>query len=203
MQAPEVILLLSGGIDSTTLLAQLTAEGRKVHALSFDYGQRHVIELEYARRQASHYRVAAHHILKVVYEPMAEGNVLTGTPAINGQTETAYVPGRNLLMLSHAAAYAESKGISDIYFAANADDGLRFPDCRPEFMAALNQLWQTCPNTASLQVQVPFITLTKLGVIKKALALGVNLQQTLSCYAPVGNQACGQCLSCQLRQEAM
>lgn len=203
MQASEVILLLSGGIDSTTLLAQLTAEGKRVHALSMHYGQRHAIELEYARRNAQHYIVAEHHIVQIDYAPMAEGNLLTGTTTTDTHTGANYVPGRNLLLLSQAAAYAEAKGINDIYLAANADDGLRFPDCSKAFLDALNQLWQSCPNTAGIRVHSPFINLRKAAVIAKSQKLGVQLQHTMSCYAPTAQQACGQCLSCQLRHEAM
>lgn len=203
MQIPDVILLLSGGIDSTTLLAQLTAEGKRVHALSMHYGQRHAIELEYARRNAQLYQVAEHHVIRMDLAPMAEGNLLTGTTTTENQTEAHYVPGRNMLLLSHAAAYAEAKGISDIYLAANADDGLRFPDCSMAFLDALNQLWQSCPNTAGIKVHSPFISLSKAAVVAKSLALGVQLEHTMSCYAPAAQQACGKCLSCQLRQEAM
>lgn len=200
MKTTEVILLLSGGIDSTTMLAQLTGEGKEVHALSFDYGQRHAVELEYAKRNAAHYQVATHHVIKIDYGPMAEGNILTGREA---EVNTVYVPGRNLMMLSSAAAYAEAKAIGDIYFAANADDGQRFPDCSQAFVSALNELWQSCSNTKGVKVHVPLIHLTKVDVIEKALALEVGLQNTMSCYTPSGQQACGQCLSCTLRKEAI
>lgn len=205
MKTLEAILLLSGGIDSTTLLAQLTAEGKKVHALSFNYGQRHSVELQFAQRNAAQYGVAIHHILKIDYFPMAAGNLLTANEVADAteKPNPNYVPGRNLLMLSHAAAYAEALGINHIYFAANADDGLRFADCCPEFLAALNQLWQSCPNTKNINVKAPFITLSKAAVIAQSNKLGVNLQDTISCYAPVGETPCGICLSCVLREEAI
>ena len=205
MITSEVILLLSGGIDSTTLLAELTAAGNRIHALSFDYGQRHSVELEYAARNASSYEVEAHHILKVDFAPMAEGNLLTGniTEASRTSANPNYVPGRNLLMLSHAAAYAEAKGISDIYFAANADDGQLFPDCTPGFINCLNRLWQTCPNTAGIKLICPFVTMNKVKVIEKSYFLRVDLQQTMSCYKPNGKEACGQCMSCSIREKAI
>lgn len=209
MKGSEVILLLSGGIDSTTLLAQLRTTGKLVHALSFDYNQRNRIELSIAKRNAQKYGVTAHHILKLDYELMAVGNSLTDTRLLSNELPKGdapnhtYVPGRNLLMLSHAAAYAEAHRINDIYFAANGDDGHRFPDCSPAFADALNRLWQSCPNSASLHLHTPYISRSKADVIRKGLELGVDFDQTLSCYAPVDNSSCGSCLSCVLRKDAM
>jgi len=212
MKTPEVILLLSGGIDSTTLLAQLMAEGKAVHALSFYYGQRHAAELDFAKANAARYGVLVHHLINIDLHAMATASMLTNPnmPVVNYHENAlpytpnnTYVPGRNLLMLSHAAAYAEALGLKDIYFAANADDGQRFPDCKHAFIAALNQLWQSCPNTEGILLHAPFMQCSKAAVIQKSMALKVDLQQTLSCYAPTGNKACGACLSCVLKQEAM
>lgn len=208
----EVILLLSGGIDSTTLLAELTSQSKQVHAISFDYGQRHLAEINFAITNAAHYHVIAHHIIKLDFESISATSMLTNqykrpinyqeVPLPQGPNET-YVPGRNLLMLGYAAAYAEANGLKDIYLAVNADDGQRFPDCKPVFVDALNKLWQGCPNTEGINVLVPNILLTKARVILKSIELGVNLQQTLSCYAPLGHKECGTCLSCVLKKEAL
>lgn len=212
MNETEVVLLLSGGIDSTTLLAELSSKGKKVHALSFDYGQRHQAELYFAGMNAGFYEVLAHHIVKLDLASIASVSLLTNPnmQATNYQGKTlpdrpdeSYVPGRNLMMLSYAAAYAEAHHLNEIYFAANADDGLRFPDCSTSFMNKLNQLWQTGLNTAGIQVHTPFIHLTKAEVIQISMQLGVNLEHTLSCYAPSGNAECGICLSCLLKQDAM
>ena len=209
MKKTSCVLLLSGGIDSTTLLVDLKAQGCMIHALSFDYGQRHHIELDFARNNAKKYQVESHHILNIDYKPMAEGNLLTdvdflpGAQANGTTTNSNYVPGRNLIMLSHAAAFAESKGLSDIYFAANADDGKRFPDCSPLFFETINTLMQVCPNTAKIQVNAPYINFSKSDVIRKSLILGVDLNDTISCYNPTNATSCGQCLSCQLREEAI
>jgi 7-cyano-7-deazaguanine synthase len=212
MEETEVILLLSGGIDSATLLAELRSRDFKVHALSFDYGQRHLVELDFAQQNAAHYGVQAHTVIKLDLEAMSSQSMLTNSylPKVNYEENSlpqspneTYVPGRNLLMLSHAAAYAETHGLTDIYFAVNADDGNLFPDCQPKFVSALNQVWQCCPNTASLKAHVPYIELSKLQVIQKSVMLGVDLKQTLSCYAPIGNNECGTCLSCVLKKEAL
>jgi 7-cyano-7-deazaguanine synthase len=206
------IILLSGGIDSTTLMAELSKEGWRLHALSFDYGQRHFSELEIASNNASKYNVVAHHLIKMDYNEMSEGNLLTNHQLVkeaipeNGLTPfpgNFYVPGRNLMMLSHAAAYAEAHGLTEIFFGANLDDGERFPDCRPTFFHSLNLLLGSCPNTAKIRINTPFLTLTKSDVVKRSLTLEVDLNQTLSCYSPVGIQECGTCLSCTLKHKAL
>lgn len=208
----EVLLLLSGGIDSTTLLADLCNQNKQVHALSFDYGQRHLQELSFAKMNALFYGVLSHHIIKIDLGPASFSNMLTNhqitpvnykeTPLKYTPNET-YVPGRNLIMLSYAAAYAEANSLRDIYFAANADDGQHFPDCRELFISALNQLWTVCPNTSDIKVNTPYIKLSKSEVIQKSNDLKVNLQHTLSCYAPISNKECGTCQSCILKQEAI
>lgn len=208
MNKSEVILLLSGGIDSTTLLAQLTNEGRRVRALSFDYGQRHGIELDYARKNAEKYGVISHVLINIDYVQMAHSNLLTAPESdISLEQRTGinpyYVPGRNLLMLSHASAYAETMNISHIYFGVNADDGLRFDDCSSAFLLILNQLWKNCAKTKNIEVLLPFITLSKVAVIEKARELGVDLNRTISCYNPKNDVPCTECLSCFLREEAL
>lgn len=207
-----VVLLLSGGIDSTVVLADLCARAIPVHALSFDYGQRHGVELEFAKRNARKYGVTVHHIIKPDYKTMQKGNLLTdwsqssanyqNEPLPEGITDS-YVPGRNLLMLSYAAAYAEAQGLTDIYFAVNADDALRFPDCSAEFINALNAVWQTCPNTRDIHLKTPLLTYTKTQVLQKATVLGVPLDETLSCYTPIAEKECGICLSCTVKQNAL
>lgn len=212
MKETEVILLLSGGIDSTTLLAELSSNGKKVHALSFDYGQRHQAELYFAGINADFYGVSVHHIVNLDLASIASVSMLTNPnmqptnylgKTLPDRPDETYVPGRNLMMLSYAAAYAEAHHLQEIYFAANADDGLRFPDCSTSFIDKLNQLWKTSLNTAGIQVHTPFIHLTKAEVIRKSRQLDVNLEHTLSCYAPSGNSECGLCLSCALKQDAM
>lgn len=207
-----VILLLSGGIDSTVVLADLYAQKLNVHALSFDYGQRHSVELEFAKRNAEKYQVLMHHIIKPDYKMMQKGNLLTdltkstknyqSAPLPEGITDS-YVPGRNMLMLSYAAAYAEAYGLSDIYLGLNADDAQCFPDCSSSFIKALNAVWQTCGNTHNINIQTPLIKDTKKQVLQKAINLEVQLTDTLSCYTPIADNECGVCLSCTVKQKAM
>ena len=212
MKGTEVILLLSGGIDSTTLLAELKMKGCKVHALSFDYGQRHIVELDFARANADKYDVYKLTVIKLDLGAIATHSILTNqqipavdyheTPISNNRNPS-YVPGRNLMMISHAAAYAEAHGIKDIYFGSNADDGRFFPDCQTEFVKAINKVWQNCDNTAGIKVHTPFINMSKVEVIEHGLHLAVDLTQTLSCYSPIGYEECGTCMSCLLKQEVM
>lgn len=207
-----VVLLLSGGIDSTVVLAQLHKKAIPVHALSFNYGQRHSVELEFAKRNAQKYAVAQHHIIAPDYKAMQQGNLLTDlsfTPknyleeALPRGINDCYVPGRNLLMLSYAAAYAEAHGLTDIYFAANADDALRFPDCSTTFISTLQALWQSCPNTQNIILQTPLLKYNKTQVIQNALALEIPLNDTISCYSPEEDLECGSCLSCIVKQNAI
>lgn len=208
----KAVLLLSGGIDSTTLLASLSADAVEIHALSFNYGQKHLAELEFAKLHASRYGVANHIIFNIDFDSMAHASSLTNTAlqpqfytgvALPPHPTDVYVPGRNLLMLSYAASFAEAMGIHDIYFAANADDGLRFPDCRPVFFESLNALFKNTSHTQQLIIHTPFIHHTKREIIFKSKELHINLNETLSCYTPINGKACGQCLSCRVREEAM
>lgn len=209
----EAILLLSGGIDSTTLLAELSLAGKKIHALTFDYGQKHKVEIEFARRNGKSYNVFQHKIIQL------DTSVISGSSSLisptlcpktykekfvpNDQTDV-YVPGRNLMMLSHAAAYAEAHSIREIYFAVNLDDRLRFPDCSPDFFESLNRLlFKTLKTGLTQFIVTPYLELTKAEVISRSRNLNLNLADTLSCYHPKGEIECGECLSCILKMEAM
>jgi 7-cyano-7-deazaguanine synthase len=212
MRTNEVVLLLSGGIDSTTLLAQLIQDGKRVHALSFNYGQRHAAELEYAKMNAKKYGVVRHHIITLDLNAINLSSALfsTGPTPVTYESEplpskptTDYVPGRNMMMLSHAAAYAEAHSLSEINFAANGDDADCFPDCRAEFIQALSGVWGSTVNTRALRLRTPFISIHKHQVVELAWQLNVDLEDTLSCYAPIGRQVCGKCFSCKKREDAI
>jgi 7-cyano-7-deazaguanine synthase len=212
MKSTEVVLLLSGGIDSTTLLAKLHQEEKQIHALSFDYGQRHKIEIEYAKRNAKRYGVKKHYIIQIDAKAIAEVSSLTNyafdpekyidNPPPD-HPSSVYVPGRNLIMISHAASYAEANKLNEIYFAVNNDDAIRFPDCSKPFVSALNQFWQCVPNTRHLNLVTPFIDFSKAEVISLSMKLKVDISQTLSCYNPISNNECCTCLSCVLKKEAL
>ena len=206
------VVLLSGGIDSTTTLAIAIAEGFEAYALSFDYGQRHQIETEAAHRVADSLGVKEHRIAKIDLRVFG-GSALTddvdvpkrrSEPEIGHGIPVTYVPARNTIFLAYALAWAETISASDIFLGVNAIDYSGYPDCRPEFIEA----FQTLANLATkagvegtrFQIHTPLIKFSKAEIIRKAVELGVDLSLTHSCYDPTPEGlACGQCDSCFLR----
>jgi 7-cyano-7-deazaguanine synthase len=215
IQTKKAVVLLSGGLDSATVLAIAKSEGYELYALSFSYGQRHVIELDAARRVAAAIGVADHRIAAIDLRVFG-GSALTGDFAVpKGRTAEemsheipiTYVPARNTIFLSFALAWAEVLGSSDIFIGVNALDYSGYPDCRPEFIAA----FETMANLATkagvesrlrLTIHTPLIALTKAEIIRKGMGLGVDYGLTSSCYdpSPTG-EPCGQCDSCLLRRK--
>jgi 7-cyano-7-deazaguanine synthase len=209
--APLAIVLVSGGLDSATVLAMARKQGYQCIALSFDYGQRHRSELQAAARVAKAGGVIAHRVLQL---PIGElgGSALTDE-SIDvpdaGDTNAAeipvtYVPARNTIFLSMALGLAETTGARDIFIGANAVDYSGYPDCRPEFIAAFERLANLATREGvagdGFRIQAPLISMTKAEIIRTGAALGVDYGQTVSCYNPddQGN-ACGRCDSCRLR----
>ena len=206
------VVLLSGGIDSTTTLAIALAEGFEAYALSFEYGQRHQIETEAARRVAHSLGATEHRIAKIDLRIFG-GSALTedvDVPKKRSQTEiahgipTTYVPARNTIFLSYALAWAEVIPASDIFLGVNAIDYSGYPDCRPEFIEAFENLANLATRAGvegrRFQIHTPLIKLSKADIIRKAVDLGVDLSLTHSCYDPSPEGiACGECDSCLLR----
>ncbi len=207
--------LLSGGLDSATVLAIARSEGYELHALSFSYGQRHIVELDAARRVASAIGVADHRIAKIDLRVFG-GSALTGDFAVpKGRTADemshdipiTYVPARNTIFLSFALAWAEVLGSSDIFIGVNALDYSGYPDCRPEFIAAFEKMANLATKAGvegrqALVVHTPLIALTKAEIIRKGIALGVDYGLTSSCYDPsASGEPCGECDSCLLRRK--
>ena len=206
------VLLLSGGLDSGTCLALLSRWGWKVHAVSFDYGQRHRIELGAARRLARLYRVASHRVIRIPDFGALGGSALTdlrltvpkralGRSAI----PVTYVPARNTLFLSFALAVAESTGASEIVIGVNALDTSGYPDCRPPFLRAFQKVGQLGTKAGAEgrgpAIRAPLLRLTKAGIVRLALALGLETGLTRSCYDPSPRgRPCGSCDSCLLRE---
>ncbi len=208
----KAVILLSGGLDSTTTLAIATNEGYDCFALTFRYGQRHETELECARQIATHFEVQNHVIANIDLRAFG-GSALTGdidVPKNRDEDEIAhgipitYVPARNTIFLSFALAYAESLNARDIFIGVNAIDYSGYPDCRPEYIAS----FQTMANLATkagveggpFTIHTPLIDLTKADIIKRSLGLGVDYAMTCTCYDPDANgKSCGQCDACQLR----
>jgi 7-cyano-7-deazaguanine synthase len=208
----RAVVLLSGGIDSTTTLAIAIADGYEAYALSFEYGQRHQIETEAARRVADSLGTKEHRIAKIDLRAFG-GSALTGhidVPKKRSATEIAhgipvtYVPARNTVFLAYALAWAEVIQAANIFLGVNAIDYSGYPDCRPEFIEAFETLANVGTKAGvegrRFQIHTPLIKLSKAEIIRKAVDLGVDLSLTHSCYDPSPEGfACGECDSCLLR----
>jgi 7-cyano-7-deazaguanine synthase len=208
----NAVVLLSGGIDSTTTLAIAIAEGYEAYALSFDYGQRHEIETEAACRVAKSLGAKEHRVAKIDLRVFG-GSALTDdlvVPKRRSETEIAhgipitYVPARNTIFLAYALAWAELIAASDIFLGVNAIDYSGYPDCRPEFIEAFQGLANLATKAGvegrRFQIHTPLIKLPKAEIIRKAVELGVDLSLTHSCYDPsTEGLACRECDSCLLR----
>jgi 7-cyano-7-deazaguanine synthase len=206
------IILVSGGLDSAVTLAIARAEGFEAHALSFDYGQRHAIELDAARRVAASMQVHDHRVAKIDLRVFG-GSALTSDIAVpQGRSASemgegipiTYVPARNTVFLSYALAWAEVLGATDIFIGVNAIDYSGYPDCRPEFLRAFEDLASVATKAgvtgSRLKIHAPLLRLSKAEIVRKGTKLGVDFALTHSCYAPTPDgAACGSCDSCQLR----
>jgi 7-cyano-7-deazaguanine synthase len=208
----KAVVLLSGGLDSTTAAGMARAEGFAVYALTVRYGQRHEVELEAARRVASALGMAAHSVIDIDLgafgasaltdaaidvpkdRPLAE----IGAP---GDVPVTYVPARNTVLLALALAWAEAIGARDIYIGVNVLDASGYPDCRPEFVKAFEALAGVATRAGGFQVHAPLIAMSKADIIRCGLALGIDYAITHSCYDPVGGAACGRCDACVLRRK--
>ncbi|MEC7641679.1 MAG: 7-cyano-7-deazaguanine synthase QueC [Nitrospinota bacterium] len=207
----KAIVLLSGGVDSTTVMAIAKHKGFQLVTLSFDYGQRHAVELQKAAAISRQFGAVDHRVVKI---DLFGGSALTGDieiPKKRKETETAsgipvtYVPARNTVFLSYSLACAEVKEIGDVFIGVNAIDYSGYPDCRPEYISAFETMANLATKTGvegttKLKIHTPLIHLTKAEIIRKGLALGVDYKLTHSCYDPdPKGLACGTCDSCLLR----
>lgn len=208
------VVLLSGGLDSTTACAIAKDGGFEVHALTFDYGQRHRCELDAARRVAEAMGVVEHRVVALDLRGFG-GSALTAdidVPKDREPSDTTipvtYVPARNTIFLSHALAFAEVLGASDIFLGVNAVDYSGYPDCRPEFIQAFEAMAQlatraSVEGTNPVNIHVPLIDMSKTQIIRLGLSLGVDYSLTHSCYDPAGHgDPCGHCDACRLRAAA-
>jgi len=211
---PRAVLLLSGGLDSTTLLAVAKRDGFAVHALSFRYGQRHGAEIAAAERVARQFGVAQHVIADIDLRVFG-GSALTSDIAVpkdrpldapSAEIPVTYVPARNTIFLSYALAWAEVLEAGDIFIGVNALDYSGYPDCRPEYIAAFERMANLATRagvegTRPISLRTPLIHLTKRAIIELGTSLGVDYGMTTSCYDPSpGGAACGHCDACQLRR---
>jgi 7-cyano-7-deazaguanine synthase len=205
----KAIVLLSGGLDSITVLALAKQQGYACYALSFDYGQRHNAELIAAAQIALDYRVEDHKIIKLGLGSIG-GSALTDEHIAVPNTlqpgiPVTYVPARNTIFLSFALGWAEVLNLHDIFIGVNAVDYSGYPDCRPEFISAFQQLANLATKAGvegnSFTIHTPLIALSKAEIIKQGMALGVNYNLTVSCYsADTKGFACGVCDACRIRK---
>ena len=210
----KAVVLLSGGIDSTTTLAIAKSQDFDVYAISFRYGQRHQIELEAAKRIANYFNATGHLIIDVDLNAIG-GSALTADLQVPKDRTVenlpedipiTYVPARNIIFLSLALAWGEVLGAFDIFIGANAIDYSGYPDCRPDFLAAYEKMaklgTRAGRNGRQIKIHAPLITMTKAQIIQTGIALGVDYSMTLSCYDPSPDaRACGHCDSCLLRKK--
>lgn len=204
------VVLLSGGLDSATALAVARAEGFACHALSFDYGQRHRVELDAAVAVARALGAASHRVMNVDLAPLG-GSALTdpriAVPEQPGDgIPVTYVPARNTILLAFALAHAEVLKAYDIFIGVNAVDYSGYPDCRPEFISAFQRLARLATKAgvegAEITVHAPLMHMTKADIIRRGLELGVDYALTVSCYQPdAGGGACGRCDACRFRRD--
>ncbi len=212
MSLERAVVLLSGGLDSATILAIARADGYETHAISFRYGQRHAVELEYALRVARALGAARHVIAEIDLRAFG-GSALTSeiavpkhdrTEEIGGGIPVTYVPARNTIFLSFALAFAETTGARHIFIGVNALDYSGYPDCRPEYLEAFERMANLATRAgvegARLTLHAPLLRMTKAEIIRRGLALGVDYSLTRSCYDPSRDGAsCGHCDACLLR----
>jgi 7-cyano-7-deazaguanine synthase len=210
----KAVVLASGGLDSTTIMAIVQHERYDIYALSFDYGQRHKIELEAARAIAKHLGAKRHLILHLDLVTIG-GSALTEDIPVpkgrklsqisSGEVPITYVPARNIIFLSYALAWAEVLDAADIFIGVNAIDFSGYPDCRPEFIESFQRTANLATKTGvegkGIKIHAPLINMTKGEIIKKGVSLGVDYAMTHSCYNPGKDDLpCGECDSCLLRK---
>jgi 7-cyano-7-deazaguanine synthase len=210
--APKAVVLLSGGLDSTTTLAHALQQGFACHALTFHYGQRHAVEIDAARHIARQFRVVEHVVVPIDLRQFGGSALTADLPvpkdrpleAMSHGIPVTYVPARNTIFLSFALAWAEVLGAGDIFLGVNALDYSGYPDCRPEYIAAFEKLANLATKAGvegrAVRIHTPLIQLTKAEIIRRGLELGVDFALTTSCYDPTPEGlACGRCDACLLR----
>jgi 7-cyano-7-deazaguanine synthase len=208
-QKPAVVLL-SGGLDSTTVLAMAKQQGFVPYAMTFRYGQRHQAEIEAATKVAKEMEVVRHIFVDIDLRVFGGSALTADIDVPKGDSPQAgipitYVPARNTIFLSFALAWAEVLGSSDIFIGANAVDYSGYPDCRPEFMEAFERLANLATKAGvegrrKMHIHTPLMQLSKAQIIAEGLKLGVDYGMTVSCYDPAGDKPCGKCDACQLRR---
>ncbi len=211
----KAVLLLSGGLDSATVLAIAKAEGYLIHAISFAYGQRHACETQAAINIARKAEIAEHRVVTIDLAAFGSSALTSSEIAvpkdrsdsdISSGIPITYVPARNTIFLSYALAWSEVLGCSDIFIGVNAVDYSGYPDCRPEFITAFEKMANLATKAGIdgnlIKIHTPLINMSKAEIIKKGLSLGVDYSLTISCYDPTASGSpCGRCDACSLRRK--
>jgi 7-cyano-7-deazaguanine synthase len=210
---PAAVVLLSGGLDSTTALAIARSQGFACHALTVRYGQLHAVEVDAARRVAAALGAVEHRVFELDLAQLAPSALTSPAIAVPkdrplaaigapGDVPATYVPARNTVLLALALAWAETLGARDLFLGVNVLDASGYPDCRPEFVRAFEALAQVATRAGGFRVHAPLIELTKAEIIRAGRALGVDYALTHSCYDPApSGGACGRCDACILRRK--
>jgi 7-cyano-7-deazaguanine synthase len=213
LKKKAAVLLLSGGLDSCTTLAIMVKQGFIPFCLSFSYGQKNNVELDCAKKVATHYNVA-HQIITINLKIFGNSSLTTNVEVSKDRVKSdiqktlpnTYVPARNTIFLSYALAFAEINNAFDIFIGANVLDYSGYPDCRPEYISAFSKmanlaLVKTTASSHKITIHTPLIQLTKKEIIQKGISLGVNYGLSSSCYDPKNDRACGRCDACFFRLE--
>ncbi|MGK0389408.1 MAG: 7-cyano-7-deazaguanine synthase [Maribacter sp.] len=209
----QAVVLLSGGLDSTTVIAYAKDKGFEIHAISFSYGQRHTSELDCAKKVAERFDIKNHQVIEIDLRAFGGSALTADIDVPKGRTEAemdaeipiTYVPARNTIFLSYALALAEVRGAKDIFIGVNAVDYSGYPDCRPEYINAFQKMANLATKAGvtdedSLTIHTPLIDLKKSEIIKMGLSFGVDYGMTSTCYDPnEAGHACGICDACVLR----
>jgi 7-cyano-7-deazaguanine synthase len=205
----KAVILLSGGLDSATILAIAKSQSYDCYALSFDYGQRHSVELEAARKVATTLGVIEHKFIHLNLNDiggsaLTDNNIKVPIEGITDDIPVTYVPARNTIFLSLALGWAEVLSANDIFIGVNAIDYSGYPDCRPEFIKAFEKMANLATKAGvegkNFKIHTPLIKLSKAEIIKTGIELGIDYSMTISCYQPSSKgEACGICDSCRLR----
>lgn len=214
--ADKAVILVSGGLDSSTLLADLDNKGFEIYVISFNYCQNNVVELQKIKKFIKNYNVVRHQIIDIdlsIFDISALVNDKLEIPKYGSKEQIGdnipitYVPARNTLFLSYALGLAETVGANNIYIGAHASDAANYPDCRPEFIESFNQTANLATKSGvsdnKITAHAPFLDMTKADIVKKGLELKVDYSDTISCYNPTEDgKSCGKCLSCLVRLDA-
>ncbi|MGC0371874.1 MAG: hypothetical protein DGJ47_000575 [Rickettsiaceae bacterium] len=212
----KAVILVSGGLDSSTVLAMLDKKGYEIHALSFNYSQNNVVELKKIKEFLKGYNVVQHKIINFdlsLFSTSALTSKQTKVPKYKNSKEVGnavpvtYVPARNTIFLSVALGYAETIGASDIFLGTHASDSANYPDCRPEYIKSFESMANLATKQGvegnKININAPLIDMSKSEIVKKGLKLGVDYSKTISCYDPTDEaDSCGECLACRIRQDA-